>query len=163
MTTVIILGSALLILVAYYAPLGTPDHGFRLHYRRGIKYQLTRDYYAPTSVTPDFVIMTPWVELDPSGWILIRSGYGWDGPSGPTLDTYDFMRAALVHDALYQLIRMELLPASARFAADADLRITTKADRMNPVRRWVVHTGLRWFADYAADPKNRRKEFSAPT
>jgi hypothetical protein len=32
-------------------------------------------------------------------------GYAWNGPSGPTLDTRNFMRGSLVHDALYQLMR----------------------------------------------------------
>jgi hypothetical protein len=36
-----------------------------------------------------------------NGSLLIRSGYAWDGVSGPlTLDTRNVMRASLVHDAL---------------------------------------------------------------
>ena len=39
-----------------------------------------------------------------AGHIIVRKGYCWDGPSGPTLDTEDAMRASMFHDVLYQSI-----------------------------------------------------------
>lgn len=46
------------------------------------------------------------VEYDPESDILtVYSGYCWDGPSGPTIDTKATFRPSLYHDALYQLIR----------------------------------------------------------
>lgn len=53
-----------------------------------------------------------------SGWnnktpvLVVREGYQWDGPSGPTIDTHDFMTASLVHDVLYQIIRERLFMTS---------------------------------------------------
>lgn len=57
--------------------------------------------------------------LSKSGLLLIHSGYKWDGVSGPTIDTKNTMLAGLVHDALYQAIRLKLLPLSVK--ADIDI------------------------------------------
>jgi hypothetical protein len=52
-------------------------------------------------------------------WIV--TGYAWDGASGPTIDTRSVIRASLVHDALYQLMRLGVLDRGWRATADADL------------------------------------------
>ena len=44
--------------------------------------------------------------LDQEGCLVIHTGYLWDGVSGPTIDTQNTMLAGLVHDALYQAIRL---------------------------------------------------------
>lgn len=56
-----------------------------------------------------------------NGVIAMRKGYCWDGVSGPAIDTPDTMLAGLVHDVLYQAIRLGLLPPTARADADAAL------------------------------------------
>ncbi|HUS89668.1 MAG TPA: hypothetical protein VMW91_10000, partial [Desulfosporosinus sp.] len=38
-------------------------------------------------------------------YIVIHKGYAWDGPSGPTFDTPNFMLGSLVHDVFYQAMR----------------------------------------------------------
>ena len=38
--------------------------------------------------------------------ILVEDGYAWDGASGPTVDTRGSFEAALVHDVLYQCMRL---------------------------------------------------------
>lgn len=48
--------------------------------------------------------------LDKSGLLTIFSHYKWDGVSGPTWDTKSTMIPGLGHDALYQAIRLNLLP-----------------------------------------------------
>lgn len=40
------------------------------------------------------------------GKLWVKEGYAWDGPSGPTIDTKAFIKASLVHDALYQILRL---------------------------------------------------------
>jgi hypothetical protein len=54
--------------------------------------------------------------------LAIHRGYAWDGASGPTFDDKTNMRASLVHDALYQLMREKLLSRSYRKYADELLR-----------------------------------------
>ena len=45
-----------------------------------------------------------WIQLYQGGLFHVARGYCWDGASGPALDTMNFARASLVHDAIYQLI-----------------------------------------------------------
>lgn len=85
--------------------------------------------------------------------LTIWRSYCWDGPSGPTLDSSDTMRGSLVHDVLYQAIRMGLLPASYRLAADNVLYRICREDGMGELRAQAWLKGVRWFAGYAARPK----------
>ena len=36
----------------------------------------------------------------------IKKGYAWDGASGPIINTQDTLVASLVHDVLYQAMRL---------------------------------------------------------
>jgi len=49
------------------------------------------------------------LKADSDGGLLIKAGYSWDGPSGSAIDTKNFMQGSLVHDALYQLLRENIL------------------------------------------------------
>jgi len=77
--------------------------------------------------------------------LLIRNGYAWDGSTGPALDTVNFMRGSLVHDALYQII--PTLPGAFRKDwkrfADAELVRICGEDGMSWIRRQWVHAGVR--------------------
>ncbi len=55
---------------------------------------------------------------------------GW--PNGPTIETKTFMRASLVHDALYQLMREEHLELHALAWIPT---MQDSADRFTPGRR----------------------------
>ena len=74
-----------------------------IKYRSGYKYQLVEEYQVRVSLIPENDIKTDFIELSTEGMLIIKKGYAWDGPSGPTIDTPNFMRGSLVHDALYQL------------------------------------------------------------
>ena len=52
-----------------------------------------------------------------------------DGPSGPAIDTKNFMRASLVHDALYQLMRLGTLDKSRRQYADRLLQTIRRSGK----------------------------------
>ena len=77
----------------------------KIFYCRGYKYQLDQTYVVQVSIKPRADIITEWIKLNRDGMLAIMDGYAWDGPSGPTIDTKNFMRGSLVHDALYQLMR----------------------------------------------------------
>ena len=104
----------------------------------------------------DFPIHNDYVRLDWHGKLSIFCGYAWDGPSGPAIDTKSFMRASLVHDALYQLMREGLLPQTCRKTADKIMRDVAKADGMSWPRRVWTYWGVRLGAGFAvktgADP-----------
>ena len=74
------------------------------------------------------------------------AGYRWDGCSGPTVDTQTNMRAGLVHDSLYQLMRLGVLPQSARVIADREFLLIMKEDGMNWFRRTYYYWSVRLFA-----------------
>jgi hypothetical protein len=78
-------------------------------YRRGYKYSLWTTYSVRTGITGHSVRHRLF-ELKPDGWLAIFEDYAWDGPSGPAIDTKSFMRGSLVHDALYEMLRLGLLP-----------------------------------------------------
>lgn len=119
-----------------------------IQYRKGYKYQLNADYQEYVGIkAPRGGINTQWLSLSETGWLTVRKGYAWDGPSGPTIDTKDSLRGSLVHDALYQLMRLGLLSQSYRDEADALLKKLCIEDGMNPARAELWYIGVRMFAE----------------
>jgi len=134
-----------------------------IQYRSGYKYQLRDSHIDTVSVTPDADIVTEYIRLTTDGTLTLKSGYAWDGPSGPTLDTRNFMRGSLVHDALYQLMRSEDLDRNDwREEADRELRRMCREDGMSPIRAWWVYEAVRRFGDPSASPDNKRPTYTAP-
>lgn len=123
-----------------------------IQYAEGYKYQLRFTYVDVFPIKPAAPIDTAFLRLDTDGTLTIRAGYAWDGPSGLTIDTKDFMRPSLVHDAFYQLMREGHLPLATREAADALLRELTRQDGMWAPRRWWVYNAVRIFGEPCADP-----------
>lgn len=72
-------------------------------------------------------------------------------------DSRDFMRASLVHDALYQLCRTGGLPPRARGAADQVMRQHALEDGMGRTRAWALYWGVRAFGK-----KNARRQERPP-
>ena len=114
--------------------------------KRLLKYELAEQYDVQTGVKVDHLVRSDYLLLYQDGRMVIMKGYAWDGPSGPTIDTKNFMRGALVHDALYQLIRNGKLPEDPwRKYADDILRQICKEDGMNCIRAWYVWKSVRLF------------------
>lgn len=84
----------------------------------------------------------------PSGKIVARAGYAWDGASGG-VDTANFMRGSLFHDVLCQAIEEKLLPASYRKAADKMLYKILGEDGMLGIRRLWVYNAIRLYVRIA--------------
>jgi hypothetical protein len=124
--------------------------GDKIKYRKGYKYQLAEDYTVEVGIFPPKSIVTRWCILSNNGFLTIMEGYAWDGASGPTFDTLSSMRGSLVHDALYQLIRLGKLDISCRPKADDRLHDICVEDGMNHARAelWEEMVGL--FAGSAA-------------
>lgn len=132
-------------------------------YKAGYKYQILEEYSVEIPIKPDSDIVTDYVTLSTAGIIIIKKGYAWDGPSGPTKDTPDFMRGSLVHDALYQLMRNGHLDKNTyRKFADSLLRDMCREDGMGRTwSRWV-YISVRLWADPAADPASKKPVIKAP-
>ena len=134
----------------------------RIKYQKGFKYQLLEAAQFEVACRPESTIETGFISLSMDGILTIRSGYAWDGPSGPTIDTPNFMRGSLVHDALYQLMRLEQLDIDNKAVADAELKRCCLADGMSRARTWWVIRGLYRFGTSATLPKNRKATLIAP-
>lgn len=122
------------------------------------KYKLTEDFTYQTEIL-GCNIEHPYIQLTIEGVLTVVEGYSWDGPSGPTIDTLSFMRASLVHDALYQLLREGLLPPEKRKDADLLLKQICIADGMSKIRATYLHLGVKLFAKRAATPGKERHPY----
>lgn len=138
-----------------------------IKYKAGYKYQLAEDYQVYLCMVPEESICTEYIDLYSDGRLVIRRGYAWDGPSGPTIDTKTFMRGSLVHDAIYQLLREGHLPqndcgTNYRKLADYELKRACLKDGMAKVRAFYVYWSVRLFANAAASIKSKRQVFITP-
>ena len=135
----------------------------QISYKSGYKYQLVEEYQVEISVTPEKNIQTNYIDLTTEGLLTIKNGYAWDGPSGPTIDTPNFMRGSLVHDALYQLMRNKLIDKEKwEKKADGDLKRMCVEDSMSRIRAWWVHEAVRCCGDSAASEGMRKEVKKAP-
>ena len=118
------------------------------------KYQLMDDYVIQIDIKPGQNIDFKFLSLSSKGVLTIRKSYAWDGPSGPTIDTRNFMRGSLIHDALYQLMRLSALDYEVhRKRVDEILRKNCLEDGMSSFRAWYVYQGVHLFAEGSARPK----------
>jgi len=133
-----------------------------MEYQKGFKYQLTENMvcFIPAlqkygKLSCDFITLS-------DGHLMLLKGFAWDGASGPTIDTLSSMRGGAVHDALYKLIRLELLPPEVKEIADDILEFVCVKDGMWEWRAGVWHRAVDKLADAAADPRNKKKVHIAP-
>ncbi|MEO8101931.1 MAG: hypothetical protein ABI790_05360 [Betaproteobacteria bacterium] len=133
-----------------------------IFYRDGYKYTLSSPFVVQTEIRPAEAIDTDFVSLLPDGLLKIRPGYAWDGATS-AIDTPDVMRGALVHDALYQLMRGDWLDRFRwRDAADKLLRTLCLEDGMPHFRAEYIYQGVHLLGDPAADPKIEHPILQAP-
>jgi hypothetical protein len=133
----------------------------KIQYCKGYKYQLNSDWWVETPIRGVAASIPRYAELAPTGILTVHAGYAWDGPSGPTIDTPDFMRGSLAHDVLYQMMREGDLDISYRETADKLLEALCIEDGMTELRAGYVYAAVREFAAPAARRQDR-KIFEAP-
>jgi hypothetical protein len=133
------------------------------------KYQLVEDFEIQLPFMPPRNIATEFVRFYRDsvkplpGYLALKRYYAWDGASGPCPDTRPVMRGALVHDALYQLIRLDLLPREPyRKLADGALRDICIQSGMNPIWARIIYWGVRVFAGKGAEPLPEPPVISIP-
>ncbi len=136
--------------------------GDTIKYSPGYKYRLREDYTVKIRILPLPPILTKWAVLLSNGMLTIFEGYAWDGPSGPTVDTPDFMRGSLVHDVLYEMMRAGLLSLDYRCQADDILREICLEDGMEPFYAKLVHEAVSAFAEGRALPSGEPPILVAP-
>lgn len=134
-----------------------------IHYRRGYKYQLTRNAKQQLPIKLPAPIVTDWFTISEDGMAEAFRGYAWDGASGPTYDSKSSMRPSLWHDIFYQCMRLGLLdPEVWRPVADDIFHMMCKQDGMWKARAWLWFNAVRIGAADAAKPGSEDPEECAP-
>ncbi len=134
-----------------------------IEYRSGYKYQLASDYIININIKPTKEVDGKYIKLDKTGHLVIVEGYAWDGPSGPVIDTKENMRASLVHDALYQLMRHRKLTAKQhKDKADKLFKKLCIEDGVPHATAHIYYLGLKLGGKPSTDPKNMKKVHRAP-
>ena len=127
----------------------------RIYFKRGYKYQLVEDFQIILPGLWQHEALDDFIILERNGELTVKKHYAWDGPSGPAIDTCNFMKASLVHDALYQLMRLHKLPYSYRKQADQALEAICKMEGMLWIRRKYVYLALRCMGAKAATERRK--------
>tara|TARA_R110000765_G_scaffold390080_1_gene482703 strand:- start:130 stop:540 length:411 start_codon:yes stop_codon:yes gene_type:complete len=109
------------------------------------KYELTEDLILKTHIYPDMDIHVNFISLLMDGTLTIRSGYRWDGASGPTLDTDNSMSPSCGHDAIFQLMRMGMLDRKWFKVANKDFYLWLRERKMLWIRARVWLRALNKF------------------
>ena len=108
------------------------------------KYVLLKTFVGRLRVKPPSNIYTTDCGFLRNGSLVIYKGYEWDGPSGPAIDTDNFMDGSLIHDMLYQLMREgKLKRRPYRLYADNEMFRQCKKDDMSLPRRCWTWLGVR--------------------
>lgn len=89
------------------------------------KYRTLEDAFADCSFLDCILAKdyeSEYLKLDTEKQLTIKAGYAWDGCSGPTIDEPWNMRAGLFHDALYQLMREDVVSPKCQKQVDIMFR-----------------------------------------
>lgn len=136
----------------------------RLKYREldDWKYQVGEYFRIQTGLL-GVSIITEYVSLDSDGLLRIKVYYAWNG-SNWSSDKHA-MIASLVHDALYQLMRLGMISRVIfRKQADALYRDICVAEGMSKIEAGIRYRSLRWFGKSATYPeKNPRGQIKTVT
>ncbi len=101
-------------------------------------------------------IKAPFIRMGKTGRMMVLKGYCWDGASGPTIDTKSTMRASLVHDCCYQLIREKWLPSAVwkdnKAKADTLFYHLLLEDGMPKWRAKYYYQAVKWFGNSSSRP-----------
>ena len=133
----------------------------KIIYKDGYKYQLKERYVGYISIKPRSHIDNGWISLSPEGCLLVKIGYAWDGATYFP-DLKSIMRASLIHDALYQLIRDGYLDISYREEADKILKYICIEDGMLSSLASIIYRAVRSFGKPGADPSIQHPPLIAP-
>lgn len=114
-------------------------------YTKGWKYRLEEDYVVQLTFTPKVAIDAKWISVTMDGLLTLKSGYAWDGASGPTLDSEESIMPSAVHDACYQLIRMNVVDTKNRKVVDKMFYNLCIEEGMNVIRASLWYVAVRLF------------------
>jgi hypothetical protein len=115
--------------------------------RKPYKYKLHTDYYSNVGIVGLKKTQCEYLDLS-DGTLIIKKGYTWDGASG-AVDTKNIMTGALIHDALYQLIREGVIGIKDKDKCDKILQTICESEGMSKFRAWLVYKAVKRFGTSA--------------
>ena len=121
------------------------------------KYQLAGDEVFETGIK-GYSFDLRFIQMERTGRMTIREGYFWNGASGPTFDTESAMSGSLIHDALYECMRREVLPLTIKDHADRILHDVCTENGMIPIRADAWYDMVRAFAWNSCKPGTETKD-----
>jgi hypothetical protein len=127
---------------------------------KGYKYELAESLAVQTDIFGTRLKLLSgnirYASLYEDGWLIIECGYQWDGMSGVG-DSKQSMRASLVHDVLYQLMREELLDRKYKDAADKLLQQMLIEDGASKLNAWICYQGVKMFGKKSTYPEKKSR------
>jgi len=108
------------------------------------KYQILTNEIFKLDFKTDKIIKTDFIELY-DDTLKVKKRYCYDGPSGPTIDTKSSMVPSLMHDAMYQLIRLQLLSVDFKDEIDKEFYILCLENGMPKWRAWLWYQAVSKF------------------
>lgn len=97
-----------------------------------------------------------------NGVVTVMAKYAWDGASGPVPNTDSTQRASLLHDVLYQAIRLGYLKQEFKNEADMHFKRILIEDGMPWIFAQSCYLGLRAFGKSSTLPEAEPKVLRAP-
>lgn len=131
-------------------------------------YEVTAEYHASSPllcIDEDVRSEDGSVLQTTDGHLYLFPGFVCDGPSGPTLDTPDFLPGSFIHDGGYKLCREAKVDHRIwRKRYDQVLHDLCELKGMGWFRRQYVYRGVRLFSGFAAKPANNveKKTYRVP-
>lgn len=113
-------------------------------------YSLGTDYHGITAVIGQ-QIDTHYCTLFDNGLLLLKSGFIWNGPSGPAINTPATLMPSALHDCLYRLIQEGELEKDHREASDYTYRDSLKTWGVPLWRRLLHFRAVRLFGGFYVD------------
>ena len=135
----------------------------QITYKDGYKYQLKDTAVFYTSVCPENIINTPFIQLSLDGVMVVKRGYAWDGATFfPDFDW--IIRGSMVHDALLQLMREGLLPQDKEIKrlVDLELKKCCIEDGSGKFMAQIVFFGVQNLGKWGGSPEYARPIKFAP-
>ena len=140
-----------------------------MYYKNQGGFQLNRPFalWVPLEPIKTLVGDDEYVCLERDGYMTFSKGYAWDGPSAPKLfikavGIKKLIRASLVHDGLYQLMRQGKLPRFRRQQVDKLFQTHCHEDGMSSIVAWGAYCFIRELAENAASAGKAKPVLSAP-
>ena len=105
------------------------------------KYRLSEELRVQTKIRPPATIDEVDYAITMEGLVIGKLWYPWDGPSGPTIDRKENMRASCIHDIIAEAMRSGKLPQSNWKPANEELGRFCIEDGMSPW--WAINIYVR--------------------